>query len=97
MRTGRNIAHESEILGILDEELGNLEKDFIINLSEAIEVLYLDKKKISYVNLSKILKISPKELSDYDMEIINIENLLIKRYEHDGKDIKVKVKKRNRT
>lgn len=77
MYTTRPVIDVKDI-DIEDEFITEDEILFLEKLSRAVERLIINKQKISYVNLSKILRMSINELQDYGDEILYAEDAFIK-------------------
>jgi hypothetical protein len=55
------------------EEITDMETDFLLQLYEAVTHLVVDRQKVSLLNISKIVKVSTKELMDYLPEITEMQ------------------------
>tara|TARA_R110000772_G_C13157381_1_gene425620 strand:+ start:36 stop:281 length:246 start_codon:yes stop_codon:yes gene_type:complete len=58
------------------EEVTAMETNFLLELYEAILVIVNEGGKVSLLRLSKIVRVSPRELTDYLPEIIEMERQL---------------------
>lgn len=58
------------------EEVTEMETSFLLELYEAILVIVNEGGKVSLLRLSKIVRVSPRELTDYLPEIIEMERQL---------------------
>ena len=58
------------------EEVTAMETNFLLELYEAILVIVNEGGKVSLLGLSKIVRVSPRELTDYLPEIIEMERQL---------------------
>tara|TARA_R110000744_G_scaffold17918_1_gene48392 strand:+ start:578 stop:820 length:243 start_codon:yes stop_codon:yes gene_type:complete len=58
------------------EEITDMETDFILALYEAVAGLVSRGEKVSLLRISKIVKVSPRELTDYLAEIVEMERQL---------------------
>jgi hypothetical protein len=77
MYTSRPVIDANDI-DIEDEFITQDEILFLEQLSRAVEHLIMHKQKISYGNLSKILRMSIDELQDYENEILYAEEAFLK-------------------
>jgi hypothetical protein len=55
------------------EEITNMETEFLLQLYGAVTSLVIDRQKVSLLNISKIVKVSTKELMDYLPEITEMQ------------------------
>ena len=58
------------------EEITDMETNFILELYEAVAGLVSRGEKVSLLRISKIVRVSPKELTDYLAEIVEMERQL---------------------
>ncbi len=59
------------------EEITGMETEFLLGLYEAVMRIMSNGDKVSLVAISKIVRVSPKELMDYLPEILEMERQLI--------------------
>jgi len=59
------------------EQLTDMETDFLMELYNAVIKLASNGDKISLVNISKIVRVSPSELMDYLPQITEMERQLM--------------------
>jgi hypothetical protein len=58
------------------EEITDMETNFILELYEAVAGLVSRGEKVSLLRISKIVRVSPRELTDYLAEIVEMERQL---------------------
>tara|TARA_R110002153_G_scaffold238722_2_gene393071 strand:+ start:375 stop:620 length:246 start_codon:yes stop_codon:yes gene_type:complete len=58
------------------EQITDMETDFLLEIYEAITTIVNEGGKVSLLRLSKIVRVSPRELTDYLPEIIQMERQL---------------------
>tara|TARA_B110000908_G_C9908927_1_gene294459 strand:+ start:200 stop:439 length:240 start_codon:yes stop_codon:yes gene_type:complete len=58
------------------EEITDMETNFLLSLYEAVAGLVLKGEKVSLLRVSKVVKVSPKELMDYLPQIVEMERQL---------------------
>ena len=58
------------------EEITDMETNFILELYEAVAGLVSRGEKVSLLRISKIVRVSPRELTDYLPEIVEMERQL---------------------
>jgi len=59
------------------EEITGMETEFLLGLYEAVMRVMSNGDKVSLVAISKIVRVSPKELMDYLPEILEMERQLM--------------------
>jgi len=59
------------------EEITGMETEFLLGLYEAVMRIMSNGDKVSLVAISKIVRVSPKELMDYLPEILEMERQLM--------------------
>lgn len=63
------------------EEITDMETNFLLSLYETVVDLISNGEKVSLLRISKVVKVSPKELMDYLPEIIEMERQELLRNE----------------
>tara|TARA_R110002050_G_scaffold44907_4_gene106646 strand:+ start:2227 stop:2472 length:246 start_codon:yes stop_codon:yes gene_type:complete len=58
------------------EEITGMETEFLLGLYEAVMQIMSNGDRVSLVAISKIVRVSPKELMDYLPEILEMERQL---------------------
>ena len=58
------------------EEITDMETNFLLSLYEAVAGLVLKGEKVSLLRMSKVVRVSPKELMDYLPQIVEMERQL---------------------
>tara|TARA_R110000782_G_scaffold19444_1_gene53051 strand:- start:2287 stop:2532 length:246 start_codon:yes stop_codon:yes gene_type:complete len=58
------------------EQITDMETDFLLEIYDAITTIVNEGGKVSLLRLSKIVRVSPRELTDYLTEIVQMERQL---------------------
>jgi|TARA_B110000285_G_scaffold171042_1_gene191483 hypothetical protein len=58
------------------EQITDMETDFLLEIYDAIATIVNEGGKVSLLRLSKIVRVSPRELTDYLTEIVQMERQL---------------------
>ncbi len=58
------------------EQITDMETDFLLEIYDAITTIVNEGGKVSLLRLSKIVRVSPRELTDYLPEIVQMEREL---------------------
>ena len=73
--------HKESLVGLSDELITDLEKDFLVELHDAIEALLITETKVTLPNINAMIstKLSNDELYDYIKEINMLEASITER------------------